>query len=161
MVVAGPSSVHVPQAYLPQRREMVVEAGPSLTGRAHQTRITAVRYLNFMYVHLRTHTHTHGTDGIYCAGEDTVPTVNPPSGATGLGGQGVKKPTRGGARATSKATITPSAVKGRAGGQGRGPTGGMRQPQMTVVGHSSNMYMHKRMQTHKHTHTHTPSSMSF
>ncbi len=104
--------------------------------------------------HIHTYTHTSGnslTDGSYRAGEDTVPTVNPPSGATGRGGQGVKKPTRGGARATLKATTNTSTVKGRAGGRGRGPTGG--KDASTSDDSGGSVFLHVHAHTYADTHT--------
>ena len=86
------------------------------------------------HTHTHTHMHTHTrmrtrvhisgnllTDGIYCAGEETVP--QPASGTAGRGGQGIEKPKRGSARTTLKATTNSSTVKERAGVRSRGLTG--------------------------------------
>ena len=101
---------------------------------------------------MRTRVHTSGnllTDGIYCAGEETVP--QPASGTAGRGGQGVEKPKRGGARPTLKVTTNSSTVKERASGGSRGLTG---KDASTSDDSGGSLFLHPHTQTHTHTHTH-------
>ena len=123
------------------------DSGESLFLHAH----THIR--THTYTHTRTRIHTSGnllTDGIYFAGEETVP--QPASGTAGRGGQGVEKPKRGGARTTLKVTTNLSTVKERAGVRSRGLTG---KGTSTSNDSSGSLFLHAHAHTHTHTYTHT------
>ena len=130
---------------------------------------TRTRTHTHTHAHARTHTHTHTyththtlthtnvctrlhtsgnllTDGIYCAGEETVP--QPTSDTAGRGGQGIEKPKHGGARTTLKATTNSSTVKERAGVRSRGLTG---KGASTSDDSGGSLFLH----AHTHTDTHT------
>ena len=135
--------------------------------KARQPQTTVVSHSSYMHTHthtntnMRTRIHTSGnllTDGIYCAGEETVP--QPASGTAGRGGQGVEKPKRGGARTTLKVTTNSSTVKERASGGSRGLTG---KDASTSDDSGGSLFLHPHTHTHTHTnmrtHIHTSSNL--
>ena len=145
------------------------DSGGSLFLHAH-THIRTHTYTH-TYTHTHTHTHAHAhththactrihtsgnllTDGIYFAGEETIP--QPASGTAGRGGQGVEKPKRGGARTTLKVTTNLSTVKERAGVRSRGLTG---KGTSTSNDSSGSLFLHAHAHTHTHTHIHTHTHM--
>ena len=103
---------------------------------------------------MHTHIHTSGnllTDGINCAGEETVP--QPSSDTAGRGGQGVEKPKCGGARPTLKATTNSSTLKERAGVRIRGLTGKDVSSSNDCGG---SLFLHTHTHIHVRTHTCAP-----